>query len=100
MVDPISGIGFVRAITNLVEQLGAGSTVDLQAISRLADKRNAVSRSGLPRGNAVFERVGHLLVNKLEREAFLEVSHHPGLDLAEHDHGAQRGAVFRGDRGP
>jgi len=26
-------------------------------------------------------------VNELERNAFLEVSHHPGLDLAEQDKG-------------
>ncbi len=53
----------------------------------------------LPRGNAVFERLSNLLVDKFEREAFLEVSHDPGLDLAEHDHGFQRRAVFRGDGG-
>jgi hypothetical protein len=40
MIEPASGIGFVRAVTNLVERLGAGSTVDLQAIGRLADTTN------------------------------------------------------------
>ena len=41
----------------------------------------------LPRGNRVFERVGELLVHELQRKTFLEVSHHPGLDLAEQDKG-------------
>src|SRR5258708_17056807 len=50
----------------------------------------------LPRGNAVFERLSNLLVDKFEREAFLEVSHDPGLDLAAHDHGFQRRAGFPG----
>src|SRR5512140_1532210 len=53
----------------------------------------------LPRGNAVFERLSNLLVDEFEREAFFEVSHHPGLDLAEHHHGFQGRAVFRGDGG-
>src|SRR5437667_9166425 len=53
----------------------------------------------LPRGNAVFECLGVLRVDELDRKAFLEVSHHAGLDLAEHDHRLQRWAAFRGDRG-
>jgi hypothetical protein len=53
----------------------------------------------LPCGNAVFERVDVLLVDELDGEAVFEISHHPGLDLAEHDMGLQRRAVFRGDRG-
>ncbi len=38
-------------------------------------------------GNVAFERFGQLLVHELERKAFLEVSHHPGLDLAGQDKG-------------
>ena len=42
---------------------------------------------------------GHLLVNKFEREAIIEVSHHPGLDLAEQDQRFKRRAVFCRDGG-
>ena len=38
-------------------------------------------------------------MNEFEREAFLEVSHHAGLHLAEHDERSQRRAVFRRDGG-
>jgi len=45
--------------------------------------QGAAGRGALPRGNAVFERFGQLLVHELDREALFEVSHHPGLDLAK-----------------
>ncbi len=56
-------------------------------------------RRALPRGNAVFEGFGELLMHEFERKAFLEVSHYPRLHLAEHDQGFQRRPVFRGDGG-
>src|SRR4051812_50191528 len=52
----------------------------------------------LPRGNRFFERLADLLVDELEREAFLEVSHHAGLHLAQHDQRFQRRGGFRGGR--
>jgi hypothetical protein len=58
-----------------------------------------VGPNGLPRGNVVFERLGQLLVDEFQREAFFEVSHDSRLDLAEHDKGFQRRPVFRGDGG-
>jgi hypothetical protein len=53
----------------------------------------------LPGGDAIFQRLGQLLVDEFEREAFLEVSHHPGLHLAERHQRFQQGAVFRRLRG-
>src|SRR6202008_2339765 len=53
----------------------------------------------LPRGNAFFERVGYLLVDELDRKAFVEVSHHARLDLAEHDERLDRRPVLRGNGG-
>ncbi len=38
----------------------------------------------LPRGNALFESLGHLLMDELEGKAVLEISHHAGLHPAEH----------------
>jgi hypothetical protein len=38
----------------------------------------------LPRGNALFESLGHLLMNELEGKAVLEIPHHAGLHPAEH----------------
>src|SRR5229473_3179309 len=60
----------------------------------------AMSRCrALPRGNAVLERLGQLLVDELKGKTFFEVSHHPRLDLAEQDQRFQRRPVFRGDGG-
>ena len=64
-----------------------------------SEKQGFWAAGALPRGNRVFERLADLLVDELEREAFLEVSHHTGLHLAQHDQRFQRRAVFRGDRG-
>src|SRR5205814_10568662 len=63
------------------------------------EKRGLWAAGALPRGNRVFERLGILLVDELQREAFIEISHHARLDLAEHDQRFQRRAVFRGDGG-
>ena len=32
----------------------------------------------LPRGNAVFERIGDLLMQEFQRKTFLEIAHDPG----------------------
>ena len=63
-----------------LKRRGAIAGVLVQA-GKAAENETLV-RGGLPRGNAVFQRLGQLLVNELEREAFFEVSHHPGLDFA------------------
>src|SRR3984893_18375117 len=58
-----------------------------------------MSRGGaraLPGANAVFERLGQLLVDEFKGKTFFEVSHHPRLDLAEQDQRFQRRPVFRG----
>ena len=47
-------------------------------------KWGIASGRALPRANAVFERLGQLLVDEFQRKTFFEVSHHPGLDLAQH----------------
>ena len=44
---------------------------------QISKQRGIAACFALPRGNAVFERFGELLVNELKREAFFEVSHHP-----------------------
>jgi hypothetical protein len=50
-----------------------------------SEKGGIPETRALPRGNRVFERLGGLLVDELERKTFFEVSHHPRLNLAEHD---------------
>ena len=55
--------------------------------ARGPEKCGLVENGALPRGNAFFERLGHLFVNEFERKTFFQVSHHPRLNLAEHDHG-------------
>src|SRR4051812_12504800 len=66
---------------------------------KMLETRGFGAPGALPRGNRVFERLGQLLVDELQRKTFLEVSHHAGLHLAEHDQRFQRRAVFRGGRG-
>src|SRR3954465_10664676 len=61
-------------------------------------KQEFSSAGALPGGNPFFERLADLLVDELEREAFLEVSHHAGLHLAQHDQRFQRRRVLRGNR--
>src|SRR4051812_21552043 len=53
----------------------------------------------LPGGDAIFQRLGELLVHELQREAFLEVPHDASLHLTEQDKGVEGWADFRGDGG-
>jgi hypothetical protein len=41
------------------------------------------SRGALPRGNALFERLGELLMDEFHGKTFLEITHHPRLHAAE-----------------
>src|SRR5258707_9092254 len=72
---------------------------DAGAAWRFQKNAELQERGALPRGNAFFERFGQLFVNELECKAFFQVSYHPRLYLAEHDHRFQRRPVFRGDGG-
>ncbi len=64
-------------------QTAKGGIRNADTAFRSGQKGGKKGLRALPRGNRVFERLGQLLVNELERKAFLEVSHHAGLHLAE-----------------